>query len=164
MVKLFFETGINPQNSVFKSVVESLKLRKSQFLRVQSRRGLKIPSERSETRSTHPCRLRPAGAGPGLWHGMVMRASGEQPIDVLGEQEWTSQESTRLWPSLSVQLALSYNKANSTSWMNPSSCGSLEAPSCTIHQAASQFWPDCFLYDESAPAPKWEAGQDVWGP
>lgn len=69
MVKLFFETGINPQNSVFKSVVESLKLRKSQFLRVQSQRGLKIPSERSETRSTTPAGF--VQLGQGLGFGMA---------------------------------------------------------------------------------------------
>lgn len=92
----------------------------------------------------HACALSSC-ARPAIRHRAVTTASVERPADVLGEQKRTSQESTRPWPSLSVQLAHSCNKANSTSWMTPSSCGSLKAPSCTIHQAAGQLWADCLL-------------------
>lgn len=50
-----------------------------------------------------------------IWLSSVTTASVKQPADVLWEQEWTSEEFPQPWPSLSVQLARSRNKADSIS-------------------------------------------------
>lgn len=136
--KPFFKTRLNSQNSVlFVSLVENPKLRLSQFSKAQSWGGLRTPSGNPGPEGPSP--VPPSSCGR-AWdlaqhsynslHKAARRRPGGAEVDFTG-----------IHAALAftfVQLAHICNKANSTSWMTPSSCDSLKG---SILYNPSGSWP-----------------------